>query len=61
MGAAGRRDAPITVRRSTRRFAVRRLPLPANMIAVQTRYLILASLVTGVAILVASALWLARF
>jgi hypothetical protein len=35
--------------------------MPANMMFVQTRYLILASLVTGIVILVASAVWLARY
>jgi len=30
-------------------------------VAVQTRYLILAALITGIVILVASAIWLTRF
>ena len=33
----------------------------ANMSYVQTRYLILASLITGIAILVAAAVWLTRY
>ena len=33
----------------------------ANMPMMQTRYLILASLATGIAILVAAAIWLTRY